>query len=72
MQRNAVLVISLFFASLWMTSTLQAADAGLATKWVSYGQKLYAAGQYDGAIKAFSTAARANSADAAALTHPWL
>ena len=66
MQRNAVLAISLFFASLWMTSLLQAADPALATKWVAYGQKLYAARQYDPAIKAFSTAARANSSDAAA------
>jgi tetratricopeptide (TPR) repeat protein len=66
MQRNAVLAISLFFASLWMTAPLRAADAALATKWVAYGQKLYAAQQYDPAITAFSTAARANSSDAAA------
>src|SRR6478609_242571 len=66
MQRNAVLRLSLLIFSLWMTSTLRAADPALATKWVAYGQKLYAARQYDPAIKAFSTAARANSADAAA------
>jgi tetratricopeptide (TPR) repeat protein len=66
MNRNAVLAFSMLFGSLWMTSGLQAADAALASKWVAYGQKLYAARQYDPAIKAFSTAARANSADPAA------
>ena len=66
MQRNAVLSFSLLFVGLWMTSTLKAANAPLATKWVAYGQKLYAARQYDPAIKAFSTAARANSGDPAA------
>jgi tetratricopeptide (TPR) repeat protein len=43
-----------------------AADAALATKWVAYGQQLYAQRQYDKAVQAFSTAAKANSADAAA------
>ena len=66
MQRNAVLAISLFVAGLWMTSSAQAANAPLSNQWTAYGQKLYAARQYDGAIKAFSTAARANSGNPAA------
>jgi len=63
MPRNAVLAFSLFLASLWMTSPLKAANAALGSQWVAYGQKLYAAQQYDKAISAFTTAAKANSGD---------
>jgi tetratricopeptide (TPR) repeat protein len=66
MLRNAVLAFAVVTASLLWTSPAQAADAALATKWVAYGQQLYAQQQYDKAVQAFSTAAKANSADPAA------
>lgn len=66
MLRNAVLAIAVVAGSLLWTSPAQAADAALANKWVAYGQQLYAQRQYDKAVQAFSTAAKANSADPAA------
>jgi len=65
MLRNAVLGVLVTLLSV-LAIGAQAADAKLAQQWVAYGQKQYAARQYDAAIKAFSTAARANSADASA------
>jgi tetratricopeptide (TPR) repeat protein len=55
--------MTLFLASLAWTGGAYAADPALANQWITYGQKLYAAQQYDQAIKAFSTAARANGSD---------
>jgi len=66
MFRNAVLTFALILSGLVWTGALAAADPALGTQWVTYGQQLYAQRQYDAAIKAFSTAARANSADPAA------
>lgn len=66
MLRNAVLSFAVAAAMMLWTSPAQAADAALATKWVAYGQQLYAQQQYDKAVQAFSTAAKANSADPAA------
>jgi len=66
MFRNAVLAIAFAVLGLLWTSSAQAADPALATKWVTYGQQLYAQRQYDKAITAFSTAIRANSGDAQA------
>jgi tetratricopeptide (TPR) repeat protein len=66
MFRNAVLAVALALAGLLWTSAAPAADMALSTQWVTYGQQLYAQRQYDQAIKAFSTAARANSSNEAA------
>lgn len=68
MLRNAVLAIAVLAGSLLWTSPIQAAaaDPALSQKWVAYGQQLYAARQYDKAVQAFSTAARANSGNTAA------
>lgn len=66
MLRNAVLAITAAALSCLWTSSLQAADPALATKWIAYGQQLYAQRQYDKAVQAFSTAAKANPQDAAA------
>jgi tetratricopeptide (TPR) repeat protein len=68
MLRNAVLAIAVVAGSLLWTSPAKAAaaDPALSTKWVAYGQQLYAQRQYDKAIQAFSTAARANSGNSAA------
>lgn len=65
MLRNAVLALLVALLT-FSASRALAADVALAKQWVDYGQKQYAARQYDAAIKAFSTAARANSADASA------
>ena len=63
MYRNAVLAMVLALSCLFLPGEARAADAALATKWVAYGQQLYALKQYDKAVSAFSTAIRANSAD---------
>jgi tetratricopeptide (TPR) repeat protein len=67
MLRNAVLAIAVLAGSLLWTSPAQAAaDPATSQKWVAYGQQLYAQRQYDKAVQAFSTAARASSSNAAA------
>lgn len=65
MLRNAVLAFVLAAAMVWISAPLKA-DAALAGKWVAYGQQMVAMRQYDKAIQAFSTAARADSHNAAA------
>jgi tetratricopeptide (TPR) repeat protein len=68
MVRNAVLAFVLAVFTAGVSSRLEAAAANpaVAQQWVAYGQKLVAQRNYDGAIKAFSTAARADSRSAAA------
>jgi tetratricopeptide (TPR) repeat protein len=68
MLRNAVLAFAVAAGALLCARPAMAADAALASKWVAYGQQLYAQQQYDKAVTAFSTAAKANSADVAAWT----
>lgn len=65
MRRNAVLaIVFVIFGSL--SQETWAADAATAQKWVTYGQQLFAQRQYDKALSAFSTAAKADSRNAAA------
>ena len=68
MLRNAVLAFAVAAGALLCARPAMAADPALASKWVAYGQQLYAQQQYDKAVTAFSTAAKANSADVAAWT----
>jgi tetratricopeptide (TPR) repeat protein len=63
MLRNTVLAVVLALCGALASGRLEAADPALATKWITYGQQLYAQRHYDDAIKAFSTAARANGSD---------
>ncbi len=65
MRRNAVLA-TVFGLLLFLGKHAIAADPALAQKWVAYGQQLFASQKYDDALKAFSTAARADPRNAAA------
>ncbi|MES2201746.1 MAG: tetratricopeptide repeat protein [candidate division FCPU426 bacterium] len=66
MLRNSVLACALAFVFLGLAGSSHAADPALAQKWLTYGNQLLAAKQYDKAVDAFSTAARADSRNAAA------
>jgi tetratricopeptide (TPR) repeat protein len=66
MLRNAVLVSFLMTLFVGVSQTAAAADPALAQKWVTYGNQLMTAKQYDKALQAFTTAARADSRSAAA------
>jgi tetratricopeptide (TPR) repeat protein len=60
MLRNGVLAFVFALGSIAIPASLKSEDASLSQKWVDYGQRLVAQMQYDAAIKAFSTAARAD------------
>lgn len=66
MLRNAVLVSIFAVCLASLANTVSAADPALAQKWVTYGNTLMTAKQYDKALQAYSTAARADSRSAAA------
>ncbi len=66
MLRNRVLACAFAMAFLGLTGLLRAADPALSKKWQDYGNQLIAARQYDKAVEAFSTSARADSKNAAA------
>lgn len=66
MFRNAVLISTLVFGGLCIAGVASADDAALAARWDAYGQQLYGQQQYDQAVKAFSTAVRADGSDAVA------
>jgi tetratricopeptide (TPR) repeat protein len=68
MLRNAVLafVLAAVFSGFVGSAHAAAPDPALSQKWVVYGQQVFTTRNYDLAIKAFSTAARADSRNAAA------